>query len=576
ALNRGGTLLLGPSESTGHLSRDFDSLDTHWRIFRKRNDLRVSAEPSLRRSDQKLAETRPQTIGFQPAGGRYSLTQLLGTYDALLDEIMPPSLLVSDRGELIQSFNGASRLLALRDGRQDLDVFDLVGPELRMVLVSGLKRALSEAAPIVFQNVRIGGAEQQLYRLTMRRIQNRSGGLRHVLISFETGDSVAPPPPEPREFDLDQVSREQLGTLEAELNSTKENLQAAIEELETSNEELQASNEELQASNEELQSTNEELQSVNEELYTVNSEYQRKIGELTELTNDMDNLLSSTDVGTIFLDRQLKIRKFTPQIAATFSLMPHDLGRSIETFAHKMAHPDLVEDLKRVIASGEPIERELRGASGQAFFMRLLPYRSRGSIDGVVITTIDVSGLKAAEDALFHERYLLNSLLYSVPDAIYFKDASGRFIRANAAMAERLGLGDPRELVGKTAFDLPNREVGLALQRADQSVLEGGDVEHYKLERRVESGGETNWDLVTRLPLRDPQTRIVGVIAIFRSVTEQKLAEEKIREAVRRRDQFLAMLSHELRNPLAPVLNSVHVLRQSPDDPSLVQFAGNM
>ena len=121
--------------------------------------------------------------------------------------------------------------------------------------------------------------------------------------------------------------------LEEELRYTKENLQATIEEMETSNEELQATNEELVASNEELQSTNEELHSVNEELYTVNAEYQRKIAELTELTDDMDNLLLSTDVGTIFLDRELCIRKFTPKIAETFNLLPQDLGRRVSTFA---------------------------------------------------------------------------------------------------------------------------------------------------------------------------------------------------------------------------------------------------
>src|SRR4029077_5449083 len=177
------------------------------------------------------------------------------------------------------------------------------------------------------------------------------------------------------EIELDPVSREQLAALEGELSHTKENLQAAIEELESSNEELQSSNEELQTSNEELQSTNEELQSVNEELYTVNAEYQRKITELVELTNDMDNLLASTEVGTIFLDSQLRIRKFTPQLAETFSLMPHDIGRPIETFAHKMAHPELVDDLRRVLATGQPVERDLADDAGRSFFLRTLPYR---------------------------------------------------------------------------------------------------------------------------------------------------------------------------------------------------------
>ena len=227
--------------------------------------------------------------------------------------------------------------------------------------------------------------------------------------------------------------------LEAELGTTKESLQAAIEQLEASNEELQASNEELQSSNEELQSTNEELQSVNEELYTVNAEYQRKITELTELTNDMDNLLASTEIGTIFLDGQLRIRKFTPQITETFGLLPHDVGRSIETFAHKMRHPGLVDDLRRVLSSGQAVERDLTDLHGKSFFLRLLPYRAKAVVDGVVLTLIDVTGLKTAEDALFHERYLLNSLLRTVPDAIYFKDARGRFIRCNHAMATQAG-----------------------------------------------------------------------------------------------------------------------------------------
>jgi two-component system, chemotaxis family, CheB/CheR fusion protein len=210
----------------------------------------------------------------------------------------------------------------------------------------------------------------------------------------------------------------------------------------------------LESSNEELLASNEELQSVNEELYSVNAEYQRKIADLTELANDMDDLLSSTDIGTIFLDRELKIRKFTPQIAGSFNLLPGDVGRPIETFTYAVDHPELNEDLKRVLATGERVERELRDRHNRAFFLRILPYRAKGAVDGVVLTLIDVSGLKAAEDALFHERYLLNSLLFSIPDAIYFKDARGRFIRTNKPMAQRLGLADPREAVGKTGFGL--------------------------------------------------------------------------------------------------------------------------
>jgi two-component system CheB/CheR fusion protein len=566
ALNRGGALLLGPSESTSTLGRDFDTIDKHWRIYRKHSDRRVPTDtriPAPMRSEPKTA--------LVPMEGaeRYSLSQLLGTYDAMLDQVMPPSLLVSDRGELIHTWNGASRWLRMRDGRQGLELLEMLDPELKMIMAPGLKRALSEGGPIVFNGVRLNlDGEERLHRLTLRRVQSRRGGTQHVLVTCEPLQAAVQLDGAPlraakaqaggeSQFDVDQISREQLTTLEAELNHTRENLQAAIEELETSNEELQASNEELQASNEELQSTNEELQSVNEELYTVNSEYQRKITELTELTNDMDNLLSSTDVGTIFLDRQLRIRRFTPQIAETFDLVAHDVGRSIDTFAHKLQYPELMQDLKRVRANAEPIERELHGPDGKVFFLRVLPYRSKGAAEGVVLTLIDMTGMKAAEDALFHERYLLNSLLSMVPDAIYFKDRGGRIIRANHALAERLGVSDPRDLIGKVPFEVPERALALSLHAEDEAVLNTGEAEHYKLEQR----SEREWDLVTRLPLRDAHNEIVGLIAIIRSVTEQKLAEAKIQEAVRRRDQFLAMLSHELRNPLGAMVTATNLLK---------------
>ena len=167
---------------------------------------------------------------------------------------------------------------------------------------------------------------------------------------------------------MGELSREQLSALESELRYTKENLQATIEELETSNEELQATNEELVASNEELQSTNEELQSVNEELYTVNAEYQKKIAQLTELTNDMDNLLASTEVGTIFLDRELRIRRFTPKLAETFNLLPHDVGRPIEDFTNNLEYRGLLEDLGLVLASGQSVEREVSDRQGPLVF----------------------------------------------------------------------------------------------------------------------------------------------------------------------------------------------------------------
>ncbi|HVT08844.1 MAG TPA: chemotaxis protein CheB [Polyangia bacterium] len=558
ALNRDGVLFLGPSETTASMGQSFTPIDKAWRLYRKYSDARTTVD--RRFAPVTAGELR---IPVQPAGRRYSLAQLLSTYDAILDDMMPPSLLVNDRGELVHSFGGASKFLRPRDGRQELDVLDFVDGELKMVLVGGLKRALTDPSTIVYNGVRIAvDGKTAAYKVMIRRVGGRNAATPNLLVSFEPVEqSERPGRGDETEVDLDQVSRQQLGALEAELAYTKENLQSAIEELETSNEELQASNEELQTSNEELQSTNEELQSVNEELYTVNAEYQRKIAELTELTNDMDNLLASTDVGTIFLDDRLRIRKFTPQIAKIFDLVPHDVDRSIETFAHKVDHPELVADLKRVLQTGTPIEREMRDLDHRSFFLRILPYRVKGTVAGVVLTAIDVTVLKQAEDALFHERHLLNSLLQTMADAIYFKDANGRFIRVNETMAARLGLKSASDAIGKTVFELPDHAAAVAMYQTDEAVLRTGQAQHYSLERRVSAAGVDAWDVVSRLPLRDREGRLVGVIAIFRDVTEQKRAEEKITEGVRRRDQFLAMLSHELRNPLGAIVTASALLK---------------
>ncbi len=563
-LNRDGMVFLGPSESLGVLSHDFEVVDKHWRIYKKYSDARTPVDARLQ---PRKVEPRPGAAALPSPSGRQPLAHMLGAYDALLDRFMPPSLLVSGRGEVLHAFGGASRFLRHRDGRQTADVLDLVESDLKLVLSGGLKRAFDEKSELVFRNVRLHaeGEGAAHYDVRLSAILGEKQAEPWVLVSFERVAAEAQTDTaQPTEMEVTSAPSAQITELETQLSATRENLESVIEQFETSNEELQTTNEELHSSNEELQSTNEELQSVNEELYSVNAEYQRKIAELTELTNDMDNLLSSTDVGTIFLNRELKVRKFTPQIAEAFNLLPHDIGRSLETFTHNIDHPELIDDLRRVLASGERVERELQDRTGRYFFLRILPYRAKGTSEGVVLTMIDVSSLKTAEDALFHERYLLNSLLSAVPDAIYFKDARGRFIRANEPVAREFGLSDPRALVGKTPFELTEHRVALATHEEDENVLRTGHAQPYRLERRTSVDAREQWVVATRHPLIDGSRRPVGVITVLRDVTDQKRAEEKIQEAVQRRDQFLAMLSHELRNPLSAIVTATALVKAAP------------
>jgi two-component system CheB/CheR fusion protein len=189
--------------------------------------------------------------------------------------------------------------------------------------------------------------------------------------------------------------------METELQHTRESLQAAIEELETTNEELQATNEELLAANEELQSTNEELQSVNEELFTVNAEYQAKIAELTELNHDIDAYLSGTQVGAIYLDRTLTIRKFTPAVAAQINVMDRDIGRPLGHISHNLDGVDLVTESLAVLQTEKTVEREVSGTNGNRYIARLMAYRGiGGELRGVVITFVDVTAIRGEAETL--------------------------------------------------------------------------------------------------------------------------------------------------------------------------------
>jgi two-component system CheB/CheR fusion protein len=218
-------------------------------------------------------------------------------------------------------------------------------------------------------------------------------------------------------------------------------LQTTIEEMETNNEELQATNEELIASNEELQSTNEELNSVNEELYTVNGEYQAKISELTELTADMNNLLEATDVHTLFLDRELRVRRFTPRIGETFNLIPQDVGRRFETFSHSLKEDRLFEEIRGVLASGATVEREVEEQSGRMFFLRILPYLTGENIDGVVVTLIDISALRRAQERLAASEERYRTLIRSITAILWSADAEGNFSTPQAEWEAYTGQG---------------------------------------------------------------------------------------------------------------------------------------
>jgi two-component system CheB/CheR fusion protein len=550
ALKTGGVLFLGPSETTGEVGDEFESVDPKWRLFRKRRDIRLVSE--LR--SQPAVTIRPQV---PPVHHPYQ-SHLAAAYDSLLDDYMPPSLLVNDRNELVQVFAGASRYLRFHDGRVSSDLLELVEPELRTALTASLPQAFNELGQVTYKGLRLRTPEGvHTVHVTVRPVRTRVSGVTHAIVQFEEVGALPQTRDEPRQVELSEASREQIFALEQELRHTKENLQALIEEMETNNEELQATNEELTAANEELQSTNEELHSVNEELYTVNAEFQKKIAELTQLSADMDNLLSSTEVHTMFLDRELRLRKFTPKIAETFNLLPHDLGRPIDHFTYTLDYPQLMHDLRSVLERPAVIERQIRDRRGNWFLLRVLPYRAGLTIDGVVLTLIDLSQVKLIEAEARRKDTQLSCILQHSPNWVFIKDLAGRYVLAGDAFRNAVG----RDIIGRTAQDVFAPDIARLLTDGDEDVITRG-VEH-QCEVIIPLADGAHTFLATKFPIRDETGRVTGVGGIKTDVTAYREAEQSAREAVSQRDRFMAMLSHELRNPLGAILSTVDVAKKA-------------
>lgn len=473
-----GWLFLGPSESLGELNDELEVVDAHWKLFRKSRNVRLPHNLELPLA-KGLQPTQVLPIPLPSRG--ISDTHLVAAYDAILDKYMPPGFLINERRELLHTFGGAERYLTLKGGRPTGDVIDMFDRELRTAVTGAVTRVLRDHKPVTYSGVRVqSGEREEKLRVRVESVKNPRANISQLMIIME---SLGQPAIEQErsetvveDNDMRRMSQDRINTLEGELRYSKENLQATIEELETSNEEMQATNEELVASNEELQSTNEELQSVNEELYTVNAEYQKKIAELSELTSDMDNLLESTDVGTIFLDRELCIRKFTPQIGQDFHLLPQDIGRSINSFAHNIVHPGLIDDLKSVVTTGCRIEREVRDRQEEWLYLRILPYRSKvKKVEGVVLTLINITPMKHAQSQLAQAVSRRDDFLAMLSHEL--RNPLGAILNATEVM-ERLDLADE---TARETFNVIQRQ-GRHVSRLLDDLLDVSRVTRNKIE----------------------------------------------------------------------------------------------
>lgn len=399
SLKQQGLLVLGTSETTGEMGDYFEVLDPKLRIFRARG----RARPAREILDLK----GPTDTRFRDLKQRYSNMRRLqrGTdeeriLERFLDQVgkdlLPLTLIVNEQGELLHVIGDVKHYFKLHSGKLTYDIVKMATRELAIPLTTGLQKVFHRQQDLRYANIRLqrdGVTETIELHIHLLPPQKGYEPLAAVMIS-PMKKSESPAFSQTAEtYDLSKEAEERIRDLEQDLQFTQENLQATIEELETANEELQATNQELLASNEELQSTNQELQSTNEELFTVNTEYQNKIIELTELHNDVDNLLRATGIGTLLLDENLEVRRFSSSITAVFKLLKSDTSRPITHIPHHIVNCDPLAIIRQVQQAGAEIEREVLAEDGRWRLMRVAPYKiGPETFSGIIVSLVDIRG----------------------------------------------------------------------------------------------------------------------------------------------------------------------------------------
>ncbi|MEO0373312.1 MAG: chemotaxis protein CheB [Cyanobacteria bacterium P01_A01_bin.17] len=397
-----GILFLGESETLADLQEEFGTLHQRNKIFQKLRDVRLPI--SMQGSGQlssPVSRYTAQTIS--PPRLDPMLSEAFKSF-LVADNIT--CLIVDPDHQLLHVCGDPLNVLQMPDGPVTRELTKMVPPPLQLPLSTALHRAQRNQETVEYTGIRLASEDTtQDINLKVTYRQSSKLGKAFILVAISTAESSSNITAAAQTFEADTEVTQRIVQLEHELQQTRENLQATIEELETTNEEQQATNEELVASNEELQSTNEELHAVNEELYTVNAEYQSKIQELTDLNNDVDNLFSNIDIGVVFLDASLRIRKFTSAATQFLNLVDADVGRPLGHFSHNLDCPDLLETLTTVMETDDSIEQEVSVNSGGApLLMRVHPYRLQGQpSQGVVLTFVNISTIKLAQVLLRQE-----------------------------------------------------------------------------------------------------------------------------------------------------------------------------
>jgi two-component system CheB/CheR fusion protein len=419
SLTPGGYLLLGSSESVGPASALFSGLPGRSRIYR-RLDVPTPALPSGMPSAFNQASSRSVAIALHGQGASAMVPDLPMLVEQLvLANYAPAALLVSNKGEMLYFSGKTGKYLEPAAGKPNLNLLAMAREGLKQALSEAFYRAVRESKTATLKRVRINNVGPANYvDVVVQPLSEPLALSGTVLIVFR--DVAAPNSRRPRiaadaaagEGPRLEAALQELQHAREDARSTREEMQTSQEELKSTNEELQSTNEELQSTNEELTTSKEEMQSMNEELQTINNELRLKVAEISRASNDMRNLLDSTEIAILFLDETLHVRRFTPSTTRIFKLIPGDAGRTITDIVCDLDYPGLAADAQEVLRTLVFKETDVPATDARWFRVRIMPYRTQDNrIDGLVITFADISSSKILEIELRQAQARLQAVM---------------------------------------------------------------------------------------------------------------------------------------------------------------------
>ncbi|HYD95291.1 MAG TPA: CheR family methyltransferase [Noviherbaspirillum sp.] len=589
ALHPNGYLFLGTAESADSVAQFFTPVDKKNRIYQAvnmRSGSTFHAPPAIIPRSERLPLTKTRRGNTEQ---RHLSPQDL--YRQLVEDYGPAGILVDQQHQIIYATKQAGRFLHHPGGEPSRDILTTLHPDLQLELRAALFRAVQDHVDVETSYLPVRDGDKTTFvRILLHPAQDRHAATGVTLLVFEERNEAVD-----RVYASDVTAENQLVLhLERELIETKEQLRSVIEQYETTLEDLKGANEELQASNEELRSTaeeletsKEELQSINEELTTVNYELKMKVDETAKANDDLQNFLSATEIATLFIDRSLRIKRYSKPCTRLFNLIASDIDRRILDITYRLVYPELGQDIDQVFDKLQAVEREVRGTEdGMWYIARLLPYRTaEDRIEGLVLSFIDITRRKLAEEKLGRNEQRMRLIAASTRDyAIATLDTDGIVTSWNAG-AERLFGYSETEIGGQsgeiiyTPEDRANDVFRQELRRARDHGRAEDDRWHMRQNgSRVFCSGITS-------PLIDERMR--GFVKIARDLTDSKWLrdqqeaklewerKERIRaeEAARVRDEFFAVLSHELKQPLNLIQLTAELLSRIPEAETLPAIA---